>query len=435
MDMKITDYFYELFLDCSGISTDTRNIKKNSLFVCLRGANFNGNDYALLAIEKGAKYVISDDSRWNGVDGIHIVEDSLLFLQSLATYHRRQFNIPVIGITGSNGKTTTKELMAAVLSEKFEVLYTQGNLNNHIGVPLTLLQLNQSHELAIIEMGANRLHDIKELCAIAEPTHGIITNIGRAHLEGFGSLEGVICTKKELYDSIELNGGTIVYNADDVILQGNLPKVDKLFCYSSHNSEADIHGQLEGENEYMAFRWSYEHYQSPLIQTQLTGSYNLSNFLAAVSFGVLLGVQSEQINEALASYSPSNQRSQITQTERNKLILDCYNANPTSVKNALLSFSTFPAEHKLVIIGDMLELGSDSLSEHQQVISLLKELELSAVLVGKEFNKGIPNESVVKIFTSVQQLIESGIKEKYTGYTILIKGSRGIQLERLIPYL
>jgi len=185
----------------------------------------------------------------------------------------------------------------------------------------------------------------------------------------------------------------------------------------------------------MAFRWSYEHYQSPLIQTQLTGSYNLSNFLAAVSFGVLLGVQSEQINESLASYSPSNQRSQITQTERNKLILDCYNANPTSVKNALLSFSTFPAEHKLVIIGDMLELGSDSLSEHQQVISLLKELELSAVLVGKEFNKGIPNESVVKIFTSVQQLIESGIKEKYTGYTILIKGSRGIQLERLIPYL
>jgi len=435
MPIKMTDYLYSLFKASSGVCTDTRNIAQNCLFVCLKGANFNGNDYALLAIEKGAKYVISDDSRWNGVDGIHIVEDSLLFLQSLATYHRRQFNIPVIGITGSNGKTTTKELMAAVLSQKYEVLFTQGNLNNHIGVPLTLLQLNHSHELAIIEMGANRLHDIKELCAIAEPTHGIITNIGRAHLEGFGSLEGVICTKKELYDSIELNGGTIVYNADDVILQGNLPKVDKLFCYSSHNSEADIHGQLEGENEYMAFRWSCEHYHSPLIQTQLTGSYNLSNFLAAVSFGVLLGVQSEQINEALASYTPSNQRSQITQTKRNKLILDCYNANPTSVRNALLSFSMFPAKQKLVILGDMLELGSDSLNEHQEAIDFLKELELSAVLVGKEFNRVIPNEYVLNNFLSVEEFIESKIIHEYNGYTILIKGSRGIQLERLAPYL
>ena len=435
MPMNITDNLYALFTASASISTDTRNIHHDCLFVCLRGANFNGNDYALQALKKGAKYVVSDDPRWVGLEGIHVVDDSLHFLQGLANYHRRQFNIPVIGITGSNGKTTTKELMAAVLKKKYNVLFTQGNLNNHIGVPLTLLQLNQSHELAIIEMGANRLHDIQELCAIAEPTHGIITNIGRAHLEGFGSLEGVIRTKKELYDSIDILGGTVVFNADDSLLQGNLPKGASLFSYSSEHSVADVHGQLVGGNEYMSFRWSYLDYHSPKIQTQLTGTYNLSNFLVAVSFGVLFAVPSEAICIALEAYTPTNQRSQITLTERNKLILDCYNANPTSVRNALLSFSTFPADHKMVVLGDMLELGSDSLSEHQEVITLLNELQLTAILVGSEFSKAIQHNDNFQCFQTVQGLIESPITEQLNNYCILIKGSRGIQLEQLVPYL
>jgi UDP-N-acetylmuramoyl-tripeptide--D-alanyl-D-alanine ligase len=422
------------FYNSSGVCTDTRAIEKNCLFICIRGERFDGNSFAEKALEAGAGHVIVDNPEFfTDSERMTLVEDSVGYLQRLANYHRRKFTIPVIGITGSNGKTTTKELVHAVLSQKYNVLATQGNLNNHLGVPLTLLRLTQAHEIAIIEMGANRFKDIEELCHIAEPTYGLITNVGKAHLEGFKTFEGVLNTKKELYEAIENVRGTVVYNADDEVLTGVLPTHATRFNYAVH-SPALIKGILTQVNPFVAFQWTHEAYTSPVLETQLIGSYNLYNFLAAVSFGVHFDVPHADICHAISAYNPTNNRSQVKKTASNTLILDCYNANPTSMKSALESFALSAHPNKLFVLGDMKELGEDSSMEHLAVIRQVENLGLSGYTVGEEFDK-MDSSQVVGRFSNTQELIEFLQKQPIKDKLILLKGSRSIGLEKLEQYL
>ncbi len=420
---------FELFYDTSGVSTDTRKIKKDSLFIALKGENFNGNLFAEVAIKLGAKYALVDEKHFADESTIFYVNDCLTFLQSLANFHRKKFNIPVIGITGSNGKTTSKELINCVLSEKYKTLCTAGNLNNHIGVPLTLLSLDPSHEIAIIEMGANKPGDIQELVDIAEPNFGIITNIGKAHLEGFKTLEGVIKTKSELFDFIDRNDGSIIYNSDDKIIS------DKCFGYPDKlaygtNSKAKVKGKLIELNPFVVLKWTSDDYKSTEIQTKLVGSYNFYNFLAAISFGVLFDVPNEQINKAIESYTPTNNRSQVMKTDKNTLIVDCYNANPSSMRSALESFVSNTQNNKLAILGDMLELGIDSITEHQKIVEFCKEKDLIFMTVGKLFKQINKNG-----FESIMELESYLTENSITNKSILLKGSRGISLEKIIPML
>lgn len=423
--MKLFNLFYET----TGVCTDTRNINKDCLFICLKGANFNGNTFAAKAIEAGAKYVIVDEEQFKTNDAIFYVPDTLIYLQKLATFHRSKFNIPIIGITGSNGKTSTKELINCVLSEKYNVLCTKGNFNNHIGVPLTLLNLKEEHEIAIIEMGANKFKDIEELCTIALPDYGIITNIGKAHLEGFINFEGVLKTKKELYTSIAKNTGTIVYNEDDDILKANLPQGTKTISYGSSES-SEIQGELIGLSPFVQLKWKKEGYISPTIQTNMIGKYNYYNFLAAISFGILFEVPEEKINNAIANYSPENNRSQVKKTENNTLILDCYNANPSSMRSAIESFAIIKDEDKILIIGDMLELGTDSVQEHFQIAELVKQLGLKGYSVGALF-KAIKSDAFIQQFENKNDTLLYLKENPITNKLILLKGSRGIGLETL----
>ena len=421
---------FELFYKTTGVCTDSRNVIQDSLFICLRGSNFNGNEFANEALTKGAKFVISDDEKRCDNESVFYVEDTLFFLQKLANYHRLKFNIPIIGITGSNGKTTSKELINAVLSTQYNVLATIGNLNNHIGVPLTLLNLTEKHQIAIIEMGANKFFDIKELCDIAEPTHGIITNIGKAHLEGFGNFEGVLKTKKELYDSIASNKGLIVYNQDDLVLKSTISSEIENRTYGT-DTNADIVGELLELTPYVEFKWKSNDYDSDIVKTHLIGKYNFYNFLAAISFGVLFKISNKNINNALQSYNPTNNRSQVKETLSNTLILDCYNANPTSMSSALESFAQIKKENKIVILGDMLELGEESLNEHTKIIDQLLDLKLSGFLIGSIFNSlGVKNTNLVTFSNRIefQEYLKSNILNKKM---ILLKGSRGIGLEKL----
>ncbi len=421
---------FELFYATSGIATDTRNIEKDSLFICLKGDNFNGNKFADQALEKGAKYVIVDEIEYKTKENIFFVDNSLEFLQKLANHHRNKFNIPVIGITGSNGKTSSKELINAVLQKKFNVLATIGNLNNHIGVPLTLLRLNKSHEIAIIEMGANKFKDIEELCNIAEPNYGIITNIGKAHLEGFINFEGVLKTKKELYDSILKKNGTIILNSDDEVLLKNAPDVTKIMYGTS--DKATIQGELINLSPFVEMKWKTENYSSELISTKMIGKYNFYNFLAAISFGIAFNIEPVKINEAISEYTPDNKRSQIKKTEKNTLILDCYNANPSSMTNALESFSQINQSNKLAIIGDMLELGEESIIEHENILKLSKTLNINVITVGPIFDS--INTNTIK-FKNTSNALEYFKTNPINENLILLKGSRGIGLERLEEYL
>jgi len=425
--------FYKYFIDSTGVSIDSRAITDGCMFIALKGPSFNGNAFAQQAIEGGARYAIVDEIEYvDEARNIFLVENGLLFLQQLAHYHRMQFDIPYIGITGSNGKTSTKELVAAVLSEKYNVLATVGNLNNHIGVPLTLLKVNASHEIAVIEMGANHFGDIKELCDIVVPTHGVITNIGKAHLEGFKNFEGVLKTKKELYDSVEKSEGLILYNADDSVLKDVLPINTLLMSYGTGTSE--IIGKLERLTPYVEFSWSKRNYQSEVLKTNLVGQYNFYNFLTAISFGVLFEIEENKINHAIQHYTPTNKRSQVVKTSKNTLILDCYNANPTSMRSALESFNKIDHEHKVVIIGDMLELGEESSNEHKAILNFLDENGIVAYTVGKEF--GQFNASNVKgNFTSASDVIAFLKDNEIVNHLILLKGSRGIGLEILEDYL
>jgi UDP-N-acetylmuramoyl-tripeptide--D-alanyl-D-alanine ligase len=339
----------------------------------------------------------------------------------------------VIGITGSNGKTSSKELINCVLSKGYDVLATIGNLNNHIGVPLTLLRLKKHHQIAIIEMGANKFKDIEELCAIAEPNYGIITNIGKAHLEGFINFEGVLKTKTELYQSISSVGGTIVFNEDDDVLKNQIPQNVSTFSYGTKET-AKIKGTLIGLNPFVQFYWKTEGYSSGTISTHMIGTYNFYNFLAAIAFGKLFGLDEEQINTALSSYIPENNRSQVMKTAKNTLILDCYNANPTSMKSALESFALIDSPNKCFIIGDMLELGRESIHEHRMILELAEQLNLTGITVGPIF-KSLSSPILTHQFNTTAQTIEYLEQHPQNDALILLKGSRGIGLEKLASSL
>ena len=410
------------------VSTDTRNIIPGSIFFALKGPNFNANEFAQEAINKGASYAVIDDEKYSLDNRTILVNDALKCLQNLALYHRNQFNIPVIGITGSNGKTTCKELIGAILNRKSPTLVTQGNLNNHIGVPLTLLQLSNKHDAAIIEMGASKPGDIKELAEITCPTHGFITNIGKAHIEGFGSLEGVISTKKELYDYIEKSNGILFCNKDDELLNNVLPKNTSVKFFGKN--EGIVTGELLSLDPFAVLNWQFENYQSPELKTNLIGEYNYYNFLAAICVGKVFNVGNETINEAITNYQPGNHRSQVIDTECNRLIVDCYNANPSSTKAALDSFIQIKHKNKMVILGDMLELGEESLKSHQEINELLLKNQLNGFLIGNEYGK---INSQIPQLENVHQLIELLKKQpKINDFVILLKGSRGIQLEKLL---
>jgi len=427
--MNISE-LHKLFLQGDGICTDTRALKSNTLFFALKGENFNGNNFAAQALDAGCNYAIIDEEENAVSDKCILVNSVLQTLQDLANYHRKQFDIPVLCITGSNGKTTCKELIGAVLEKKFNLLMTKGNLNNHLGVPFTLLGINESHEFALIETGANKPGDIKELVEIAEPTYGVITNIGAAHIEGFGSLEGVEKTKTEMYDFISAKEGVLFYNSSDPILLRNLPKNTTNIAFGLE--KGTVVGKLVSLDPYVKFKWSKEDYDSEVVATNLVGKYNLLNFLTATVIGDHFGVSSQDINDALSTYSPSNNRSQVTKTVINTLIVDCYNANATSMKAALESFSEMEGQSKLAIIGDMLELGQISTDEHQKIADQAKDLGIEAWLVGGEFGKV---KSDFKKFDGAIEVIEELRTNSQSQKLILLKGSRGIRLEKLIEHL
>jgi UDP-N-acetylmuramoyl-tripeptide--D-alanyl-D-alanine ligase len=362
------------------------------------------------------------------------VENCLKALQELANFHRKQFNIPILGITGSNGKTTTKELTAHLLAQKYTILCTKGNLNNHIGVPLTLLNITHQHEIAIIEMGANHLGDIKELCEIAEPTYGIITNIGKAHLLGFKTIEGVIETKTALYKSVCANKGLLFANNDDEILLKNLPVQSNVLLYSGkQNHQAKVTGELIRLTPFIQLKWTSKNYTSPEVKTEIIGEYNFYNLLAAITIADFFEVSPELINKGIETYRNENNRSQLKQTNHNDLILDAYNANPSSMSSAISSFKKIDRVNKLMILGDMFELGVESSSEHLKIIQLAEESGISTFFIGNYFFEHKKNKS--NFFASKEDFKKHLETFQIVNHFILLKGSRGIALEELIVNL
>ena len=433
---------YRLYQQHPCITTDSRDCPQDSIFLALKGESFNGNQFALQALEKGCSYAIVDEEIDNDPRIIK-VDDCLQTFKDLAREHRRQFDIPVIGITGTNGKTTTKELVAAVLSQKFNVLYTQGNFNNDVGVPKTLFRLTKDHEIAVIEMGASHPGDIKTLAETAEPTCGLITNVGKAHLQGFGSFEGVIKTKCELYDFLRTReNGLIFLNADNDHLVDQIGEEENLWI-SPYSTDPEkqytcISGEIIACDPFLKFRW-----REPLmtleeegrstkwhkVQTQLIGSYNIDNLLAAIAVGINFGVDRKKICAALEEYTPSNNRSQMTITAKNHLIVDAYNANPTSMQAALENFSLMQAEKKMAILGQMGELGADSDEEHRRLVGYLETAGYDEVwLVGDNFSD-IP--CPFRKFHDVEE-VKAAIQERCPeGFYILIKGSNSNKLFQL----
>lgn len=414
---------YQIFKKSTGVNTDTRTIQKGEIFIALKGDNFNGNLYAKKALEKGAIAAIIDEDIDAKDTNIFRVENSLDFLQKLAQYHRLKLNIPIIGLTGSNGKTTTKELIANSLATKYKTAYTQGNLNNHIGVPLTLLSVNQSHEIAVIEMGANHPKEIETLCKIAIPTHGYITNFGKAHLEGFGSIEGVIKTKSELYESLLSNNGIAFVNADDKIQIEKTKELKKIkFGFNQKNVDYSF-GIIENKKTASLL------FDKTEIQSQLTGQYNAINIAAAVSISLFFDIEINKIKQAIESYIPKLNRSQIVKRNNVTYILDAYNANPTSMEASLKNLANQKGT-KIAVLGDMFELGEYSHTEHQKIANLAESLRIDKIfLIGKNFYE-IDSDIAQKFASS--DSFQSFINEnRITEGTILIKGSRGMALEKL----
>lgn len=426
---------YQIFLDCQIVTTDSRNCPEGSLFIALKGESFNGNAFAGHALNEGCAYVVVDEAQYvvENDKRYVLVDDCLKTLQQLANYHRRQLGTRIIGITGTNGKTTTKELASAVLSKSYNVLYTLGNFNNQIGVPLTLLRLTAEHNIAVVEMGASHPGDIKELVDIAEPDYGIITNVGKAHLEGFGSFEGVIKTKGEMYDFFRQKENSNVFIHHDNPYLMKIADGLNLISYGEEDS-LYINGKITGNSPYLSFEWKAgKNGILNQIQTQLIGEYNFANALAAVTIGHFFGVDAPKINEALTEYTPQNNRSQLKTTVDNILIIDAYNANPTSMMAALTNFQNMIADHKMLILGDMRELGSDSLSEHQKIVDYIKECTFKKVwFVGNQFASV---QHSFKTYANVQEVIEELKADKPQNYTILIKGSNGIKLSSTVDYL
>ena len=419
---------YQIFLDCQLVTTDSRNCPEGSLFIALKGESFNGNAFAGKALETGCAYAVIDESEYaiEGDQRYILVDDCLQTLQQLANYHRRQLGTRVIGITGTNGKTTTKELISAVLSQSHNILYTLGNLNNHIGVPSTLLRLKTEHDLAVIEMGANHPGEIKFLSEIAEPDCGIITNVGKAHLEGFGSFEGVIKTKGELYDFLRKKEGSTVFIHHDNAYLMNIAEGLNLIPYGTED-DLYVNGRITGNSPYLTFEWKAgKDGKSYQVQTQLIGEYNFPNALAAITIGRFFGVEDAKINEALAGYTPQNNRSQLKKTDDNTLIIDAYNANPTSMMAALQNFRNMEVPHKMLILGDMRELGAESAAEHQKIADYLKECAFEKVwLVGDQFAAA---EHSFQTYPNVQEVIKELEADKPKEYTNVRKGYNGIKV-------
>jgi UDP-N-acetylmuramoyl-tripeptide--D-alanyl-D-alanine ligase len=427
MNMEIST-IYNLFKECGRVTTDTRNCPEGSMFIALKGETFNGNMFARQALEKGCRYAVVDEAEYADEERIILVDDCLKTLQLLAREHRRALGTPIVGITGTNGKTTTKELLATVLQKRYNVLYTQGNLNNHIGVPLTLLNLAESHEMAVVEMGANHPGEIRTLVNIAEPDCGLITNVGKAHLEGFGSFEGVVKTKSELYDYLRSKENAFIF----------LDKDNEVLCQASAGLEAIGYG-LEGEGLYvqgklhacapfLAFEWEHEG-KSYDVNTHLIGAYNVKNALAAIAVGLRFDVPAEAICEALSGYVPSNNRSQLTETADNRLIVDAYNANPTSMMAALENFRLMEVPHKVAILGDMKELGEGSVDEHRKIVDFLSTCGFERIiLVGAEFGQANAGFEHYPDVEAVKQLFAT---DKPVGKYILIKGSNSMKLAQL----
>jgi len=454
--MTSTEDLYKLFLQHPLISTDTRKITPGSLFFALKGEKFDANTFAAKAIESGAAYAIIDNPAYQLGEKYVLVDDVLTALQDLARYHRKQLTIPVIGLTGTNGKTTTKELINSVLSQRLKTQATQGNLNNHIGVPLTILTIDDTHEMAVIEMGANHQKEIELLCSIAQPTHGLITNVGKAHLEGFGGFEGVKKGKGELYDYLrksespkvrksesQENGVAFVNSDSTVLLEMEQARgLNNVVFYGTGYSDNLVTGQLIESPPLLAFEWENNNSgKSYLVKTQLTGAYNLDNILAAICIGVYFGLDDDEINKGIESYQPKNNRSQIVQTKTNTLICDYYNANPSSMFVAIENIGKINANRKVLILGDMFELGDESPAEHASIIKKAMETPVDErIFIGKDFfeaeksiDHGPWTMDKKPIFYATAEDAIKGLKaDPITNSTLLIKGSRGMALERLV---
>ena len=439
MDIK---ELYKLYQQHPCITTDSRDCPEGSIFLALKGESFNGNKFAESALEKGCAYAIIDEPEYKKDERFIVVKDCLQTFKDLAREHRRQFDIPVIGITGTNGKTTTKELIRAVLSECYNVMATEGNFNNDVGVPKTLFRLNDSHDIAVVEMGASHPGDIKTLVETAEPNSGLITNVGRAHLQGFGSFEGVCKTKGELYDFLISHDAPLFVNRDNEYLMemvnsksSNGKSPDIYYYGQSDNPDILIRGEVLSCAPFLKFRWREQDadagYTSEwqTVQTHLIGAYNLDNMLAAITIGYVNNIPFEQINHALESYVPTNNRSQLTETEKNHLIVDAYNANPTSMKAAIDNFRLMEVSPKMAILGTMGELGDVSQEEHQKIIALLQEASFDEVwLVGAEFQKAV---SPFRTFANVDEVKAAIAEVQPAGRYILIKGSNSTHLYEL----
>ena len=433
--MTSIEDLYQIYLKHPVICTDTRKITADCLFFALKGDNFNGNDFAEQALSSGAAYAVVDEGRAADSERMLRVENVLETLQLLALHHRRQFTIPFIGITGTNGKTTTKELIYSVLSKKFKTHATQGNLNNHIGVPLTLLSIASDTEMAIIEMGANHQKEIELLCRIAEPTHGLITNVGKAHLEGFGGFEGVKKAKGELYDYLKKSEGTAFINCENPWLM-EMAQNRSLSNVKYYGSSADclVRGSLTRNDPFLTLQWEYDKGVSQ-VKSQLTGAYNLENILAAITIGVYFELSAAEINAGVSEYYPKNNRSQLSKTDYNTLICDYYNANPSSMAAALDNFAAVTAENKALILGDMFELGTDAAAEHKEVLQKIKNLKINrCIFIGSEFYRF--REEFEGIFFKTTDEAASYLQsEPIRNTAILIKGSRGMRLEKLADLL
>lgn len=430
--MILTEELYGLFLKYPLVSTDSRNIIPGSLFFALKGDHFDGNQFALEALNKGAEYAVTDNPDIQTHDRIVLVNNVLDSLQDIASVHRRQISAKVIAITGSNGKTTTKELIGKVLGSSYNTTITQGNLNNHIGVPLSILSIKKDTSFAIIEMGANHPGEIEALCRIARPHYGIITNIGKAHLEGFGSLQGVIKAKSELYNFLKNQQGTIFYNIDNELLKSLSEGIERISYGMS--PQAFYHGTIIEIEPFLTLKWSTDT-QSGIVSTSLMGEYNGENIMAAIAIGLHFNVEPEKIQNAIASYIPENNRSQIIQTEKNQVISDAYNANPSSMSAAISHFSKMKNNRKMLILGDMMELGDYSYNEHMKILLQIRESNIEwVVLVGEMFCK-VAEGGKETCFNDTKSA-ESWLKnQSVENMTILLKGSRKMQLENLRKYL
>jgi|EP01037_Dinobryon_pediforme_P010570 UDP-N-acetylmuramoyl-tripeptide--D-alanyl-D-alanine ligase len=440
--MITTEELYNVFLQHPLISTDTRKIAAGSLFFALKGEKFDANAFAGQAIAAGAAYAIIDNPDVKLNDRFLLVPDVLTALQDLARYHRNQLTIPVIGLTGSNGKTTTKELINSVLSQHFNTQATQGNLNNHIGVPLTLLTVNSSHQVAIIEMGANHQKEIEMLCNIAQPTHGLITNVGKAHLEGFGGVEGVKKGKGELYDYLAASpGGVAFINSDNPVLaeMKAARSLNNVVYYGSGAGHNLVTGRIIDNSPLLTIEWTATSSgRTYPVKTQLTGAYNLDNILTAICFGVYFNLSDEEINRGVETYQPKNNRSQIVTTESNTLICDYYNANPSSMFVAIGNIGKLTASKKVLILGDMFEMGTEAAAEHQAVVNKAMETPVDErIFIGNEFyncslRENYSGTNAPLFYKTAEEAIAGLTDDPIKNATILIKGSRGMALERLV---